>query len=69
MLALMLCLSMSVFADGEIPIGGRTCPPNQVCRAADSPEPTASFKVKEVYNSNGFYFLKGFMNSIETFFY
>lgn len=28
---LLIVLSFSVFADGEIPIGGRTCPPGQTC--------------------------------------
>ena len=28
---LLIVLSISVFADGEIPIGGRSCPQGQTC--------------------------------------
>jgi len=69
LLALTLSLSTSVLADGEIPIGGRTCPSNQACRTAPATaEQTEKSRVKEVYNSSGFSLTKSIMNFIMTIF-
>ena len=50
-LVLSMVLSISVFAEGEIPIGGRSCPPEQTCPSANNTDSNDNTDTQDTDNS------------------
>jgi hypothetical protein len=54
MFVLLFVLSVSVFAEGEFPLGGKSCPQGQTCLAEDGQYPTGGKSenpiIKDIYD-------------------